>query len=140
MKDTHVLKLFTDGGARGNPGHSACGVAIYDLNGNLIKINGKYCGVLTNNQAEYEALLTGLRMAHAMKANEIECYLDSDLIVKQIKGEFKIKNKIINEYVRKINTLLKNFHKVNFIHVARSENSIADKIVNIILDTVELFK
>jgi ribonuclease HI len=132
MSDT--LKIYTDGGARGNPGPAAGGILIFDENDKLLKINAKYYGKITNNQAEYEALLTALRMAQAMNAKNLECYLDSDLIVKQLTGVYKVKSPNIKSLKATVDKLVANFEKVEFLHVKREYNKFADKLVNIVLD------
>ncbi len=131
------LQIYTDGGSRGNPGPAACGVVILDENEKLLKLNAKYLGKMTNNQAEYEGLLTALRMTAVMDIDEIDFFLDSDLMVKQLNGEYKVKSPNIKPLKLTIDKLLKQFKKVNFSHVRREYNKAADKLVNIVLDTLD---
>ena len=134
---TKQVVIYTDGGSRGNPGPAAAGILIFDKKEKLIKLNAKYLGIMTNNQAEYEALLTSLRMAQAMKVEEISFYMDSDLIVKQLRGEFKVKSPNIKSIKATVDKLANKFRKVEFFHVRREYNKFADKLVNVILDAVE---
>jgi len=129
--------IYTDGGSRGNPGPAAAGILMFDEKEKLIKLNAKYLGEMTNNQAEYEAILTALRMAQGIKAEKLKCYLDSDLIVKQLRGEFKVKSPNIKKPKAILDKLIKNFKKVEFFHVRREYNKFADKLVNVVLDALE---
>ncbi len=131
------FKLFTDGGSRGNPGNSAIAFVLYKDN-QLFDIGGKYVGTATNNFAEYNALIEGLKLAKK-HTEDLECYLDSELVVKQLKGEYKISSPDIKPLCQKVNDLRKEFKNITFTHVPRSENKIADKMVNILLDSVENF-
>lgn len=128
------LKIYTDGGARGNPGPAATGIVIFDENDNLIALDGNFLGKATNNQAEYTALLEALQVAKNHSSKEITCYLDSELAVKQLNGEYKVKNKALAEIKNQIETELKHFTSYKFIHVYRENNKFADKMVNVILD------
>lgn len=135
---TDNITIYTDGGSRGNPGPAAAGILIFDSNEKLLKLNAKYLGEMTNNQAEYEALLTALRMAQVMKGvKNIICYMDSDLIVKQLRGEFKVKSPNIKRLKSIADKLIANFEEVEFSHVKREYNQFADKLVNVILDAIE---
>jgi len=127
-------KLFTDGGSRGNPGPAAYGCALYDEFGKLIDIDAKYIGEKTNNQAEYQGIIAGLKLARKSGVNNILCYLDSELIVKQIKGEYKVKNSNIKPLFKELVDLINEFESFEFTHVYRAENKVADKLVNIILN------
>lgn len=131
------FKLFTDGGSRGNPGNSAIAFVLYNEN-QLFDIGGKFVGTATNNFAEYNALIEGLKLAKK-HTDTLECYLDSELVVKQLKGEYKISSPDIKPLCQKVNDLRKEFKNITFTHVPRSENKIADKMVNILLDSVENF-
>lgn len=129
------LIIRTDGGARGNPGPAAIGVVIEDESGKIIKKFGKYLGVATNNQAEYQALYDGLEIALSLGAVELACYLDSELVVKQMKLEYKVKNKDLALQFIKVWNLVQKFKKVSFNHVPRAKNSQADFLVNEALDS-----
>ena len=89
------LVIYTDGGARGNPGPAGIGAVIYDADRRLVAEVSEYLGVATNNQAEYQALIAALKKAVSLGAAELECYLDSELVVKQLKREYKVKNKAL---------------------------------------------
>ena len=128
------LILYSDGGARGNPGPAAYGVAVYNAEGVLLEKLKKYLGELTNNQAEYEGVIAGLSKASELQATEIDFYLDSELIVKQLKGEYKIKNEGLQPLAAKVLALTNKFSRVNFYHVRREKNQLADELVNEALD------
>lgn len=126
--------LYTDGGARGNPGPTGFGALLFDINGLLIDYTGGYEAHATNNFAEYSALLIGLKLARKNKVTDLECRLDSELVVKQLKGEYKIKDENIKNFYKKINELLLDFNSISFKHIPREENQHADRMVNLILD------
>jgi ribonuclease HI len=128
------IKIFTDGGARGNPGPAGIGVAIFDDKDQIIVTYKKYIGTATNNQAEYQALILGLEKAKALKAEEIECCLDSELVVKQMRREYKVKNQDLATLFVKAWNLLPNFSKTKFTHVRREKNTVADGLVNEAID------
>jgi ribonuclease HI/pterin-4a-carbinolamine dehydratase len=132
--DINSLKLFTDGGSRGNPGPSASGFVILDQNDNIVFKNGIYLGVTTNNQAEYLALKFGIEKLIDLKSKNVSIYMDSLLIINQMKGTYKIKNPELLNIYNEIKVLLKNFDNVNFTHVPRAMNKLADLEVNIALD------
>jgi ribonuclease HI len=128
------VTLHTDGGARGNPGPAGIGAVIHDLNGKQLKAIKEYIGETTNNQAEYRALLRGLAEAAAMGAEKITCYLDSELVVKQLNGQYKIKEPGLQELAMDVIRLKQKFKEISFKHVRREQNSAADKLVNEALD------
>jgi ribonuclease HI len=128
------VKMFADGGSRGNPGPSASGYAILDMNDNVIKKSGIYLGITTNNQAEYRALKFGLEEAQKMGAQEVEVYMDSLLVVNQMKGIFKVKNRDLWPIHEAIKEQAKIFKKVTYTHVPRELNKLADAEVNETLD------
>lgn len=142
------LILYTDGGARSNPGPAGAGVVIKledstksrSISGGkksklkVIKSISKYLGVLTNNQAEYQALIIGLEEAKKLGATEIDCYLDSELIVKQLNREYKIKNHDLGPLFIKVWNLSQSFKKVNYYYIPREKNKEADKLVNQTID------
>jgi ribonuclease HI len=129
------LILYTDGGARGNPGPGAIGVVVKNLKGEVIKEIGKDIGRSTNNEAEYKAIITGLETCLEKGATQLECYLDSQLVVSQLKGEFKVKDAKLKILWAKAKSVEKNFKEVLYIHVRREKNYLADKIVNEVLDS-----
>jgi ribonuclease HI len=128
--------MFTDGGSRGNPGPAAIGVYIETLG----KKYGECIGKKTNNEAEYGALIFGLKKIKQVLGNqkaknaEVECYLDSELVVKQLNHEYKLKEKHIQEFFLEIWNLMLDFGKVSFVHIPREKNKIADALVNEALD------
>ncbi len=129
--------IHTDGGARGNPGPAAIGVVISDESDMQIKAIAEYIGTGTNNQAEYKALVKGLTEAKNMGAEEVICYLDSELVVKQLTGLYKIKEPGLQALASEALALTGKFKKVEFKHVPRAQNAAADKLVNQALDQEE---
>jgi ribonuclease HI len=127
-------KLFTDGGSRGNPGPSALGWVIYDMQDEVIKKDGYYLGITTNNQAEYQALKVGLEEAKKLGIRELEVYMDSLLVVNQMKGIFKVKNRDLWPIHGAAKDLTEQFKQVTFTHVPRELNKMADTMVNECLD------
>jgi len=128
------LTIYTDGGARGNPGPAGIGVVILDEAGNELKGIGEAIGDMTNNQAEYRALLRGLAEADAMGAAEVFCYLDSELVVKQLMGLYKIREPGLQLLAAEALKLAKNFKNVRYKHVPREKNARADGLYNDALD------
>lgn len=128
---------YTDGGARGNPGPAAAGVVIKDEKGNTLSSFGTYLGSQTNNFAEYTALLNALEKAKELGASEVDCVLDSELVVKQMRGEYKVKEPTLQKLFIKVYNAAAQFKKVTYRHVLRSLNKEADAEVNKILDQIE---
>lgn len=128
------LKIYTDGGARGNPGPAAFGVVVEDLDGKMVGKFSKYLGETTNNQAEYQAVHFALEKAKEMRASEVEIFSDSELIVKQLNQDYKIKNEDLGKWFLKIWNLRQEIGKVSFTHIRREKNKKADKLVNEELD------
>ncbi|MEA1909552.1 MAG: ribonuclease HI family protein [Patescibacteria group bacterium] len=133
--------LYTDGGARGNPGSAAAGMVIYDEDKNELDSFAAYLGETTNNQAEYQALVMGLGRVFDIADKEnsvseavVEAFLDSELIVRQLNGEYKIKNKDLKPLFVKAEELAGKFSRVIFKHIPREENSVADALLNDELD------
>jgi len=127
-------KMYADGGSRGNPGPSASGFVLLDKNDNVVVDKGVYLGVTTNNQAEYTALKLGLEEALKLGVHEIDIYMDSLLVVNQMKGIFKIRNRDLWPIHDAIRNLEAKFKKVSFTHVPRELNKLADAAVNRALD------
>jgi ribonuclease HI len=127
-------KLYADGGSRGNPGPSASGFAILDMSENIVVKKGVYLGITTNNQAEYLALKLGLEEARARHVRKLHVYMDSMLVVNQMKGVFKVKNRDLWPIHEAIQTLLPQFEYISFSHVPRELNKVADAEVNNALD------
>lgn len=130
-----TVVLYADGGSRGNPGPSACGYVLLDENEQVLVDKGVYLGITTNNQAEYQGLKSGLEEARRMGAKEVDVRLDSLLVVNQMKGVFKVKNRDLWPIHQSLKELVSNFHKVTFTHVPRELNKMADAAVNRALDT-----
>ncbi|MDD5605923.1 MAG: ribonuclease HI family protein [Patescibacteria group bacterium] len=129
-----TIKLYTDGGARGNPGPAATGVVITNEVGEILKTATKFLGTATNNQAEYEALLQGLREAQEFRATKVQAFLDSELIVKQLKGEYRVKDTTLKVLHGRAQKLISVFTQIEFHHIRRLRNSAADALVNQTLD------
>jgi ribonuclease HI len=130
------LRIFSDGGARGNPGPAAIGFVILSDKGQVLMANSHYIGLRTNNQAEYEALIAALHSAVKLNAEEVICHLDSELVKKQVTGEYSVKNSELRKLWNKTQELSKCFKKINFMRVPRTHIQIqkADKLVNKTLD------
>lgn len=126
-------ELYTDGGSRGNPGPAGIG-GVLKLAGRKTVELSKYIGRATNNQAEYRAFIAGLKLAQKNKVNDLTCYLDSELIVKQIKGEYRVKDAGLKVLWQEAKEIMSLFKKVTVGHVKREKNEQADKLVNIALD------
>ena len=126
--------IHSDGGARGNPGPAAIGVVLSSPEGETVETISEYIGETTNNQAEYRAVIAGLEKAKALGAAEVECVLDSELVVKQLNGEYKVKHPDLKPVFEQARRLALGFSKVQFRHVRREENKAADKLVNEALD------
>jgi ribonuclease HI len=135
------VKIYSDGGARGNPGPAATGWLIY-VEDELVDFGGTYIGDATNNIAEYSALqqalatVTRLAMKQKLQIEKIICHLDSELVVKQLNGEYKIKNEDLQKMAIVIKLNLKNFTDYKIQHIPREQNKLADKLVNMNLDSV----
>jgi ribonuclease HI len=135
----NIIKMYTDGGARNNPGPAAIGVWIETLD----KKYGEYIGEATNNVAEYAALIYGLKRIKQLvgkdkaKNYEVECYLDSELVVKQLNHEYKLKEDYIQKNFIEIWNLMLDFKNVIFKHIPREKNTVADALVNEALDSFE---
>lgn len=130
---SRYLTIYTDGGARGNPGPAAIGVVIEE-NGRVIESFGRTVGQATNNQAEYQAVAAALTYAHEHGANRVDILSDSELIVHQLAGRYKLKNKYLGQWYVKIQSLINQIGTVHFRHIRREQNSAADALVNQALD------
>lgn len=128
--------LYTDGGSRGNPGKAASGWLIFDHDHKLVAFDATYVGTTTNNQAEYHALVNGLKLAHKHGIKSLEVRMDSELIIKQLKGEYRIKDANMQLLKSRVDEQLINFTQVLFKHIPREQNTYADKLVNLVLDYV----
>lgn len=129
------IKVFTDGGARGNPGHAAIGVHICDDGDVEIKNHSKYIGHATNNIAEYMAVLEAIDLLMTMNFKSVIFYLDSELVVRQMNGEYRVRDPKLKELFLEVKTKLATIDAAySFTHVRREENKIADALVNCELD------
>ena len=126
--------MYSDGGSRGNPGEAGIGVHIEDENGEVLRELSQFIGIQTNNIAEYKALGRGLEAALDMGITEISCLLDSELVVKQIKGEYKVKNEGIIPMYNMIMPLTKKFQRFEIQHIRRELNKKADALANKAMD------
>ena len=129
--------IYSDGGARGNPGPAACGIIIKSFDRKIIGKFSKYLGITTNNQAEYAVILLGLEEAVKLGAKEIDFYLDSELAVNQLNRKFKVKDLAIQKVFVKIWNLSIGFKKITYHHIPREENKEADQMVNLELDKLK---
>lgn len=134
------LTLYADGGSRGNPGPSASGFALLSEAGEIIVKKGVYLGVTTNNQAEYQSLKLGLQEAKKLQAERVKVFMDSQLVIRQMQGIYKVKNRDLWPIYTAIKDLVTTFKHVTFKHVPRELNKIADGAVNEALDAVLLKK
>ncbi|HTX60050.1 MAG TPA: ribonuclease HI family protein [Verrucomicrobiae bacterium] len=126
--------LFADGGSRGNPGPAASGAVLLDAGGEVIAESGRFLGVATNNVAEWTALLLGLEAAAERGIRRLAVRLDSELVVKQLRGEYRVKHADLQPLHRKATALLRRFEHVDVRHVPRKQNALADRLVNHVLD------
>ena len=127
-------KLFTDGGSRGNPGPAAYGFVLEAEDGTVLDARGEAIGVATNNVAEYSALVAGLERAAEVGVDDLEVVSDSELLVKQMRGEYKVKNRALQELFLDASRLARRIHRVTYTSVRREHNELADSLVNEALD------
>ena len=126
--------LWTDGGARGNPGPAAFAYVLESEDGTVLDAHGEAIGVATNNVAEYSALVAGLRRAAAVGVQELEVRSDSELMVKQMRGEYRVKNRDLQELFLDASRAARAVGSVAYTHVRREHNELADRLVNEALD------
>jgi ribonuclease HI len=130
-----TLHLFSDGGSRGNPGQSAIACVLEDPeNGETVREHFERIGIETNNVAEYRALIEGLKIARRYHPNHLVCHLDSELLVKQINGEYQVKMHTLAPLYDEIKDLEREFADIQFVHIPRTDNFRADALVNKALD------
>ncbi len=127
-------RLSTDGGARGNPGPAAYGYVLETEDGTVLAAHGEAIGVATNNVAEYRALVEGLRKAVEVGVDELEVVSDSELLVHQMRGEWKIKNEALRALWEEAQDIAAGLAKVRYTAVRREDNELADRLVNEALD------
>jgi ribonuclease HI len=128
------LVVNVDGGARGNPGPAAVGVVVQNPGGEVLEERGERIGTATNNVAEYRALLLGIERAAELGASELELVGDSELVVRQVKGEYKVKDANLRELHAEVKRALRPFERWSIRHVRRERNAEADRLVNQALD------
>jgi len=129
------VKIYTDGGARGNPGPAGIGVVFCDQKNQIIKKYSQAIGERTNNQAEYEAIIFALKKAKKMKFKKVECFSDSELIINQLSHKYKIKDKDLQPLFINVWNLMIDFEKITFHHIPRQQNKEADRLVNQVLNS-----
>jgi probable phosphoglycerate mutase len=129
-------RLSTDGGARGNPGPAAYGYVLEAEDGTVLDARGEAIGVATNNVAEYRALVAGLERAVELGLRDVEVVSDSELLVKQMRGEYKIKNEALRELADEAERLEDRLGRVTYVAVRREHNELADRLVNEALDAI----
>jgi ribonuclease HI len=127
-------RLFTDGGARGNPGPAAYGFVLESEDGTVLAAEGEAIGTATNNVAEYSGLIAGLQKAVELHVPQVEVVSDSELMVKQMRGEYRVKNEALRELYDQATALARRVGNVEYRHVKRAHNELADKLVNDALD------
>jgi len=130
-------RLSTDGGARGNPGPAAYGYVLEAGDGTVLEARGEAIGVATNNVAEYRALIAGLQRAVELALREVEVVSDSELLVKQMTGEYRVKNAALRELSLEAARLARQLDRVTYRAVRREHNELADRLVNEALDAAE---
>jgi ribonuclease HI len=130
-------KLSTDGGARGNPGPAAYGYVLEAEDGTVLAAHGETIGVATNNVAEYRALVAGLEKALEVQVDEVDVVSDSELLVKQMRGEYKVKNPALRELWEEATDLARKLRSARYTAVRREHNELADRLVNEALDALE---
>jgi ribonuclease HI len=129
-----TVRLFTDGGARGNPGPAASAYVLEADDGTVLAAHGETIGVATNNVAEYRALVAGLEKARDLGLGELEVVSDSELLVKQMRGEYKVKNAALRELSLRATQVARAIGDVRYTSVRREHNELADRLVNEALD------
>jgi ribonuclease HI len=128
------MVVYVDGASRGNPGPAAIGVAIEDENGASQLRISSYIGETTNNQAEYRALIAGLKEAARLKADHIDVRTDSELLVEQIQGRYKVRSQDLRPLFQEVKALLAGFESFTLVHIPRHQNKTADSLANKALD------
>lgn len=132
MAATHTLR--TDGGARGNPGPGGAGFVLEDSSGAVVRRGGRFLGSVTNNVAEYEALIWGLETALDHGVARLRVCADSELVVRQMNGIYRVKNEGLKPLFARAQALLRRFGSVEIVHVRREQNSAADELANTAMD------
>lgn len=126
--------MMSDGGSRGNPGTAGGGAVLYDEKKKEIAREGVFCGIQTNNFAEYEGMICGLNLALKNDITHLEVYMDSKLIVEQMNGNWKVKNANIKPLFERAKSIAEQFEEISYYHVRREKNTVADSIANEVMD------
>jgi ribonuclease HI len=134
VPEVAVYTLRTDGGARGNPGPAGAGFVLEDETGAVVRSGGRYLGCVTNNIAEYEALIWGLETALHQGVADLRVCADSELVVRQINGIYRVKNEGLKPLFAKARTLMGRFASIQVAHVRREQNAAADELANQAMD------
>ena len=123
---------YTDGASRGNPGPAGIGALLLDETGGVLGEHSDFVGITTNNEAEYRALILALTRALELKATVVQCFLDSELVVRQLNGQYRVKNEKMIKFYTEVKNLLSKFESVSFSHVPREhpQQRVADKLAN----------
>ena len=135
MSESSMINIYVDGASRGNPGEAGVGVVISTTDGKVLKETGRYLGKTTNNVAEYQALIIALKEAKSLGAEAIKIFADSELMVKQIKGEYKVKSAGLLPLYQEAKALLMEFSRYGIIHINREKNTEADRLANQAIDS-----
>jgi len=122
--------LMVDGAARGNPGEAGCGAVICDADGRIVKELSRYLGRTTNNVAEYEGLLMGLEALLQMGKRRVRVQSDSELLVRQLSGQYRVRDEKLQPLFARANALLRQFKVYRILHIARESNKLADRLAN----------
>ena len=128
------VRVFSDGAARGNPGPAGAGAVILDQDGRVLARLGRFLGKQTNNVAEYQALLLGLRRARQIGAREVDVRADSQLLIRQLQGKYAVKNEVLKRLHEEALALLRSFERYALAHVPREQNELADEMSNRAID------
>lgn len=134
MPDDSPVILYTDGACRGNPGNGGAGAVLLDKNGRVLITAKKFLGICTNNEAEYGALILGLKETRKAQHRNIRIFLDSELLAKQINGIYRVKNDRLKELMKDVRKQLSMFDSYTVEHVPRSGNKTADRLANEAID------
>ena len=130
------LKFFTDGGSRGNPGPSASGIVILTMDDEVLEEFGVYLGIGTNNVAEWTAVKLALEAVAKFEPKSVHSYMDSELVCKQLNGEYRVKHPDLKPLYAAVVAMAKNYNNISFTHVYREKNKLADAQVNLAIDRV----
>lgn len=128
--DVVLVKVYTDGASRGNPGKAGIGVIILDDSGQILAKENEYIGIATNNVAEYKAVILGLQKAVEIGATKVKLFADSQLLVRQLSGEYRVRNEGLKPLFLEVKKLSQEFEEFEAIHIPREENKEADGLAN----------